>query len=382
MNTTLRKILSIARRGIALTANILLATVTIFSAYGGMINPMRTTIGSLAAMLFPALLALTIVVFIFNIIWFRRNAIVNALSLLICLSPALSICPLHFFRPSAESIAESGVPTLRVLTFNTLNFYTYGDGETGSLISPAGNPTFEYILQQDADIVLLQEADDIHHAEVYGVTTRQHSRLLENYPYNQVTPRGMAILSKYPFRRVPVSNSDINQLDLCRYDVAVPGLADSLHLFNLHMQSLGLTSADKEIYRHITRGETSDGMTAIRHSLISKVSAAFRSRAVQAEDVRRAIDEVTGPVIVAGDFNDIPECYAARLIRGNDLTDAYRAAGLGPCITYHADRFYFRIDHILFRGPFRALRTVRGDCPTSDHYPLLATFEILPQSDN
>ncbi len=376
-----RSILSRLRRVVTMAANLLLAAVLVFSAYGGMINPMRTTVGALAAMLFPALLFFTLIVLVFNLIWSRRNALVNLVSLLACVSPILTFCPMNFFRPSVESIEKSDVRTLKVLTFNTLNFYTYGDGESGHLLSPSGNPTFEFLLQQDADIVLCQEANDIHHAEAYGVTTRQHSMLMERYPYNRVTSRGMAILSKYPFREVSVDVTDRNQLDLCRYDVAVDGL-DTLHVFNLHMQSLGLTPSDKAIYRHITQGETSDGMRQIRTSLIGKASAAFRSRAVQAHDVRQAIDQVSGPVIVAGDFNDIPDCYALRTIRGHDLTDAYRAAGLGPCITYHADRFYFRIDHILSRGNLKPLRAWRGDCLTSDHYPMEAIFEILPDGES
>lgn len=369
-----KKIFSWTVRGIFVAANILLAAAMIFTAYGGMINPLKTTVGSIAAMIFPVMLALTIVAAVVNVIWYRRMFAVNLVSLVVCVGPILTFCPLNIFRPSVESIEESGMPTLKVMTFNTLNFMTFEESAGDRAISDSGNPTFEYILSQDADIVLCQEAEDIVKAQLHGVTTRQHSELMSRYPYQDVSRRGMAILSKYPFKEVAVDVRDRNQLDLQRYDVSVGEM--TIHVFNLHMQSIGLTSQDKELYRHITEGETSGGVRQIRSNLVSKLSAAFRSRAVQAEDVRSAVDMVDGTVILCGDFNDIPGSYAARTIAGSDMTDAYRHAGLGPCITYHADRFYFRIDHIFYRGDIDALRVWKGDCNTSDHYPMLAIFEL------
>lgn len=360
---------------IALVVNMVLALMLVFSAYGGMINPAWTSIGAIAAMLFPVFLLLTVVMAVVNLIWFRRQAIVNGLSLIVCIGPILTFCPMNFFRPSEKSIAGSGKKTLKVMTFNTLNFDSYEMSSGGAAISESGNPTFEYILDQDADIVLCQEAEDIVSAEVHGVTTRQHSMMMERYPYHNVTSRGMAILSKYPFEKIDVQVTDRNQLDVCRYDVQVDSL--TFHVFNVHMQSIGLTMQDKELYRNITEGESSAGMREIRSSLVSKLSAAFRSRAIQAQDVRRAIDTLDGTIILCGDFNDIPGSYAARTIEGDDMTDAYRHAGFGPCITYHADRFYFRIDHIFYRGGIEALRVWKGDCTSSDHYPMIAVFEIF-----
>lgn len=360
---------------IALVVNVVLALMLVFSAYGGMINPAWTSIGAIAAMLFPVFLLLTVVMAVVNLIWFRRQAIVNGLSLIVCIGPILTFCPMNFFRTSEKSIAGSGKKTLKVMTFNTLNFDSYEMSSGGAAISESGNPTFEYILDQDADIVLCQEAEDIVSAEVHGVTTRQHSMMMERYPYHNVTSRGMAILSKYPFEKIDVQVTDRNQLDVCRYDVQVDSL--TFHVFNVHMQSIGLTMQDKELYRNITEGESSAGMREIRSSLVSKLSAAFRSRAIQAQDVRRAIDTLDGTIILCGDFNDIPGSYAARTIEGDDMTDAYRHAGFGPCITYHADRFYFRIDHIFYRGGIEALRVWKGDCTSSDHYPMIAVFEIL-----
>jgi endonuclease/exonuclease/phosphatase (EEP) superfamily protein YafD len=57
------------------------------------------------------------------------------------------------------------------------------------------------------------------------------------------------------------------------------------------------------------------------------------------------------------------------------MKDAYEECALGPTITFHASRFYFRIDHVLYKGNFEAIDIERGDQKSSDHYPLLTTFK-------
>ena len=85
---------------------------------------------------------------------------------------------------------------------------------------------------------------------------------------------------------------------------------------------------------------------------------------------------------MAGDFNDIQGSYALRTILGDgDMHDAYAENAFGPTITYHGNRFYFRIDHVLYRGDMEAVDIERGDTPSSDHYPLLTTFVMNGENE-
>mgnify|MGYP004449285907 FL=1 len=94
--------------------------------------------------------------------------------------------------------------------------------------------------------------------------------------------------------------------------------------------------------------------------------------------MRKNIDEISGPVIVCGDFNDTPSSWTYRTIRGSDLADCYCDCGLGHTITYHENRLYFRLDHIFYKGEgLKAIRIERGNDKFSDHYPLMATFECV-----
>lgn len=156
-----------------------------------------------------------------------------------------------------------------------------------------------------------------------------------------------------------------------------------IHLINVHLKSIGLTPEDKTLYKEAlempaTKSELKRELKEVKSQLLTKLSEAFKIRTLQARTVRNIVDSIRGPFIVAGDFNDIPDCYAVRTIKGKDMHDAYADAAFGPTITYHGDKFYFRIDQILYRGPFKAVDIERGDISSSDHNPLLATFLFDP----
>lgn len=365
-------------RTVAITANALLALLTLASAYGGVISPTITAIGAILAMLFPAFIVLTATVTVINALFYRRMVLINAASLILCAGPIWNICPLNLLRPAADSPVLTEPDVVKVMTFNVLDFEDFTRRDTASAVAtsrPGVNPTVDFILNSAPDILICQEATDLYNQAPGYLRHHDIDSLYNYYPYRYTSRRGMALLSRFPFRRVEVNIGDENVFDVCRYDVSVHG--QLIHIFNVHLQSIGLTDNDKAMYRSITSGDTpGGGISEIRHSLIHKLAEAYRIRAVQARDIREVLDTLPGNIILAGDFNDIPGSYAARTIAGAGLTDAYSHAGLGPAITYHADRFYFRIDHIFYRGDINALRVEAIRCPSSDHYPLEAYFSI------
>lgn len=347
--------------------NIVLVILFVASAWGGIVNPNTSVIAAGMALMFPIFLVLMLVALVANLIWFRKMAVVNIIALLLCGGQVLNYCPINLPK-SEESVSRGNL--LKVLSFNVFGFKVYGSDHKEST-----NPTLDYILNADADIVLLQEADGLTLPHMVGIPGSQCQKLDSIYPYHDITYRGMAIYSKYPVDVVPIRVRDKAQLDLCRYDVTLPD-SRVVHLFNVHMQSIGLTAEDKQLYVEMTSGEAPADAKKIRSGLLSKLAAAFRLRAKQAHEIREALDSVDGDVILAGDFNDVPGSYACLTVKGDDMADAYRESALWPAITYHANRFYFRIDHIFYRGGLDAIRTQRGDCYSSDHYPLLTTFKL------
>ena len=151
-----------------------------------------------------------------------------------------------------------------------------------------------------------------------------------------------------------------------------------LRIINLHLQSIGLSAEDKQIYRNITpldSVQSREQMHQARHSLYAKLAGAFRRRAGEAHHLREIINNSPENLIVCGDFNDTPASYCYWTVRGSDMADAYAQRGRGLTYTFNKDLMLFKIDHVLYRGDMNAVSIRRDKAGASDHYPLLTTFE-------
>lgn len=374
---------------ISVGINLFVAMLTILAAYGGTFNPDTRVIMAMIAMTFPAMLLLGMIVMTADLFFDRRLALIIAGGWLISIQPILSFSPLHILGHSLSEQEKERSFTL--LTYNILHYCDFR-GENPEL---EANATMSYILSTDADIVNLQEAGPeltcpgrLNMMESGAVTTgdywhmkqSQLDSLYARYPYRVINrDNQLSVYSKYPVTpvRIHIPPKDHNVMECFRLDIK----GQTVHLINVHLKSIGLTDADKALYKQTFRNvpdskqELRSEINDVKSQLLSKLAVAFRDRAAQANTVKNVIDSIGGPFIVAGDFNDIPDCYAVRRILSADgMNDAYADAAFGPAITYHGDRFYFRIDHVLYRGPFKAIDIERGGIYSSDHNPLLTTF--------
>lgn len=344
----------------------LLAAAVIASAYGGTVSPLRSTAPALLAMTFPFCALAALIGAVLCLFFSKISSAILAASLLISAPSIRSYFPIHIVS------SDDGRCRISVMTYNVCNLTNFSNPAD----TATANPTLSFIMRQRPDIAALQECATFATSTSAPVAPALLDSLYAAYPYRSNGPEGNAILSKFPFREIPLHYRPHHNFQVRAYTIFAP--SDTFTLFNLHLKSIGLNSQDKELYRDITKGKTEgtplrSELREIRHSLVSKLSAAFRERAEQSAKVKELIDSIGGPVIVCGDFNDVPGCHAIRTICSAGLEDAYADAATGYTITYHADRFLFRIDHILYRG-FTPTGVSRPTPPFSDHYPLIATF--------
>ena len=133
------------------------------------------------------------------------------------------------------------------------------------------------------------------------------------------------------------------------YEVDIDGR--KLTIANVHLLSPGLSENERDVVKEMASVKnTRAGVSEMKHSVYGKMRSSFRKRKQDAENLRQALDRVKGDLIVCGDFNDVPESYAYRLIRGDDLRDAYAETGFGPMVTYNLNLMWFHIDQVLYRG--------------------------------
>lgn len=365
---------------VGIVFSVLLSLVMIYSAYCGTTHPESSKIAPVAVLAFPFLLALEVAVGLVWLIVRRwRCSLIVWVALLIAWPSVSVVCPMNMF-PHRYTPTEDSTK-FKVLTFNVENFKVayYADKEKER---KAGELTARYILEQDADVVLLQEASlsaDFNELPFMDSLKRV-------YPYRDHGYHDQVILSKHPYQ--PVVDDSIkngfaspdNPLNsyhfYCRaFDVLVPG--HKVRFFNVHLHSLSLSSDDRQFYMDLTKlktkGEAQQAKQAGK-SLLAKINNAFRVHAQETALIRQVINQSDANVIVCGDFNDVPLSYAYRTVMGNDLTDAWVKCGFGPTTTYNNNRLFFKIDHVMYRGDMEAVEIHRHKEGASDHYPLVTTF--------
>lgn len=96
----------------------------------------------------------------------------------------------------------------------------------------------------------------------------------------------------------------------------------------------------------------------------------------QSAAIRHWAEKLTGPVLIAGDFNTPVESTIYRE-HWSTYTNAFSFAGWGVGNTHFTRRTGVRIDHVLANKSFRAQRCWVGPDLGSAHRPLVATFRRL-----
>ncbi len=346
---------------------LLLSIALVFSGYGGIINPDTSTLGALMLMAFPIFLVSSIIA-LFAAFWISKWSMIPlGLAMLACMGPILDFSPLNI--SSKEITPQEKERSFSLLSYNVYAFEPYD----GNYRSDSINQTLSYIIKANADIACLEECEFMSELPSHRVFQSQVDSIEAIYPHRYIDPRGNSILSKYPFERIKLHDKGHFKGRIAAYRVNVKG--KPITIFEVHMTSIGLTADDKTLYRSVSELDMESDFGLIKRNLVGKLSAAFRERAEQARVLRELINEIGGEnVIVCGDFNDVAGSYAYLTICGDDMRDVYCEVGFGPMITYFVNRFYFRIDHILYKGDFKPAWFECGDFKMSDHYPLMTEF--------
>lgn len=371
------RILHISARALSVawtTVNLLVMAAFLLSAYGGWIDPRRFALLQLANMSFPLWIIAAVALLIVNLVVRRRRlCLAWCAALIASWGPIVTVCPVNVTSSSEDSVAADDEFTL--LTYNVFGMIDYG--------SPRrewSRRTMHTLIEDDATIVCLQETPNLFYNGIQELS-EQADTLRQMYPYSSERSRGDFVMSKFAMDQLPVDMPDWKSCSISVYRVYIG--SRELIVVDCHLQSIGLTDADKELYRDLTTGRdittpTREELSKVKHDILGKLLSAFRMHAEQADflvDYLARFPDAN--VIVAGDFNDVQGSYVYRMLRSRcGLKDAWQECGFGPMPTYNANRLYFHIDHVLYRGDITPVSVRIGRQRSSDHYPVLARFRF------
>jgi endonuclease/exonuclease/phosphatase (EEP) superfamily protein YafD len=259
----------------------------------------------------------------------RRSLIVLSIALVLALGPVTSFCIPWPFLSSEAASAER----LRLMTCN-MHYYKGSAGRLDALLDEAR-----------PDIVALQEWPGWNKSE-----------LLAGRQWHVHESSVLFLASRFPIRQVTELGHD--SMDdvgaVLHAELETPG--GIVTLFSVH-----LASPREGLYNVVhDREEGADDL-----------EAGSALRWVQSEQLARRVEEVSGPVLLAGDFNTPVESAIFRRY-WDRYTDAFRFAGWGWGYTFIGGKTAVRIDHILAGPGWLCERCRVGPNVGSPHRPVIA----------
>jgi endonuclease/exonuclease/phosphatase family metal-dependent hydrolase len=273
---------------------------------------------------------------------------------------------------STVSAAESGGPVIRILTWNVSRWDERNKEKRGGL---SFRPLMlDFIKMQEADILCFQEFFESNSPQ-FGQATIPAIKAM-GYKYHFFYPSsqmfegtlqfGLCIFSKFPILDSGAFNpyKSARSEGLAFIDVLVN--SQKIRVYTTHLESPGLTKDDYN----------EDGTAKASRSVISKIKNSYSIRNLQASFVRSQIDQSPYPVIVTGDFNDVPNSYAYFTIRKN-LSDVFLDQGNGFGRTLRFISPTLRIDYIFTDSKIKSISFASEKIPYSDHFPLVAELKII-----
>lgn len=294
----------------------------------------------------PVLVAVNFIFFAFWTVQGKRQLLPSLSVLVFGYFVLGTFLKLNFPKDQFES------EDLKIMSYNVESFNEFGWSERKNVF----NAIQGLIKEEQPDIVCFQEV---------GINMKKEF-LDYSYHYLKKIPGGdkvhLGIFSKYPIVNAETLTfpNSINNGSFA--DIAYKG--DTLRLYNVHMQSLGITPGTGVLRSHSSK------------FLYRKVVRAFKKQEQQAEMIAEHKKASPYKTLLCGDFNNTQFSKAHHLLKG-DMQDSFIEAGSGYGRTLNFLNIPLRIDFILADSSFEVKAHKTYNFKYSDHYPIMASFRLM-----
>ena len=369
-------------------ANIAAVVVFLLACFSSYLDPVRWWFIAFLGLAFPYFL-LTILLFaIFWGVFKSKWIILNVVALLIAWGNIKAVVALHPFPKKFNTVKNHGA--IRVLQWNCMSFGGYVKDKSAA--NDLRDKMLQYIREANADVLCLQEFFDAYDpafhqnvqevSEKLGYPNYYYSRDYKRYKYVPGKPsEPIGFWGSIIFSRLPLADSGkiayppdgANSESLIYTDVIVN--EDTLRVMTTHLQSVKFGGKEYAGLEKI-KGVSEDALKASK-GIFSKIKRSYRNRSIQARMIREAVKNSPYPVILTGDFNDVPNSYTYFTIK-KGMQDVFLKKGFGLGRTFSAISPTLRIDYMMCSKKIKALQFKKDNLRLSDHFPMVADLELNP----
>lgn len=289
---------------------------------------------NLLSLAFPFLFIAYLLFCIYWVFDFRKRAIIFLIGLIFMM-------PMVQRWVNYSSNKQENEANLKVLSYNTKGV----------------SSEKQYFLSNevDADIMALQECGvNGNKMSIQGYAHTAHSEIVSIY-------------SKYPI----LHHQKITLMDngYAQYaDIDIKG--NKIRFINLYLEPFKL---DKSMIKPTKSIEQNEDKVK---SLFFKLMPVFRKHQDQILAIRQIVESSPYPIILAGDFNAVPNSYEYYQIN-NKLKDLFIESGNGSATSFHDYIIPIRIDYVFASDEIESTYyKVNRNINLSDHYPIEVGFKI------
>ncbi|MCB0639903.1 MAG: endonuclease/exonuclease/phosphatase family protein [Lewinella sp.] len=335
-----------------------LVVLTTISYLAPVVDPTRFWPLATLTILIPWL---WLAVLLFGLFWFwqrKRTAWISLATLVLGLDAMTRLWAV----PNATGSSDG--EAWRLATFNC---HMFRDEATFKALSPGD--AANYLAGLDADVICLQEYPDGRTADGYTTAIKSGAGLSHHFHDRD---GNLAVFSRYPLSAAEVIYFANRVNGYLRADIATP--SGPVRIFNAHLQTNAITNMTAKV---TTEGDLQERETWLTLKwMFGRYARAAATRTEQARQIRAEVEASPHPVVVCGDFNDVPTAYAYGVLR-DGLLDAHLQRSWGMGSTYAGRVPGLRIDYVLYSPPLQVQDFARPRDTYSDHRPVVAALNRL-----
>ena len=341
-----------------LIVTVLLMIFTIVGLYGGDVQPAGNTARAMLVYALPVLIAADFVLLVFWLVMRRWHwALIPLIAILCCIPYSQTIYQFGSIDATADS-----KPGVKIATYNVARF----SRETSGFIA---QDILSEMKKQKVDVVCFQEYND-------QCGDKKNSDSYKDYfPYMAMGESDMMIYSRYPIIKSKNLNFEMTNNSAMWAEINVNGTA--LRVYNAHLETTGINTTLHKAGKLINQGLDVESNALLR-AFYGNYTLGMIARSGQANVLAMDMRDCELPIIVCGDFNDVPYSYVYNTMLG-DKVDGFKECGSGFMYTFRGGNKKVRIDYIFHDKGMTGLSYYKRELSYSDHNPVFMKIGLNKQ---
>lgn len=339
-----------------LVLQLIVTSYTFLGLFGGNVPPAGNMARAMVVYILPLLIIANILLLVYWLVRKQWYISIIPFVTIACCIPYMGT--LMQFR-SIDEKATDAQEGLKIATYNV----AYFNRETSGFLA---QDILAEMRRQKVDVLCVQEYMET------GGDVKNTASYREFFPYVAMAGRDVVIFSRYAIKNTKsFLFEDSNQAGMYA-DINVNGKV--VRVFCVHLETTGINRTVYQAGKLEAQGYDVS-KNRVLNAIYGNYSLGMILRSSQANIIANEIRHSDNPVIVCGDFNDVPYSYVYKTMLG-DLVDGFKECGTGGWMGTYRGKKNMRIDYIFHSDKLTGLQYYKTGLTYSDHYPVFMKLAL------